>query len=338
MKRILRSAAAALAAIAVGSWLGSVGRPVAAFTLLNGAACGPNQLIYKINPDFRNSGAGSAQDQINAISAGASEWYNQSATPVQFVYGGTTTTTTVSTDTENVIFVRHEQPQDRLAETYRWVVGGSECRFDIIYYDGWPWGINPGGGVYDIQGVAAHEFGHALGLGHSPDPNVVMYASSYLDYTGSRSLSHDDVDGAEWLNGWRFGNGYHLEGVSFFTYDDDAGGGRVPLYRLYRGSPEDHFLSADWNEVVSATSSGYTNEGVIGYVYTWQPSDHVPLYRLHRSGHHLSTKDENERASAMNDGWTLEGVTGYVLVNPSGGAHAINRWHNVRYGDHVHGF
>lgn len=331
MKRVLRTSVAVAAAVVLGTWIGNSAGPAFAYTLLGGTACGQSQITYKINPDFGNPGAGSTQDQINAVSAGASEWYNQTATPLQFVYGGTTSTTMVATDTENVVFVRHEQPGDRVAEAYRWVIGGWECRFDIIFFDGWPFAVNPGGSTIDIQSVAAHEFGHALGLDHSADTSAVMYAASYYDSTWGRTLNHDDVDGAEWLNGWRYGNGYHLEGLTAYVYDADGGGDRVPLYRLYRGGPEDHFLSLN-----PAEASGYTNEGVVGYVYSWQPADHIPLYRLYKSGHHLSTKDENERAAAMGTGWILEGSTGYVLANPVSGTHALNRFHNVRYADYLY--
>ena len=50
----------------------------------------------------------------------------------------------------------------------------------------------------DLLTVAAHEIGHTLGLGHSDDPNALMYAA----YSGPhRSLGRDDITGIEGLYG-----------------------------------------------------------------------------------------------------------------------------------------
>jgi hypothetical protein len=57
-----------------------------------------------------------------------------------------------------------------------------------------------GGVGIDLATVAAHEFGHALGLAHSADPNALMYPF----YSGRRAfLSYDDIAGIRAIYGSR---------------------------------------------------------------------------------------------------------------------------------------
>ncbi|KAK8325812.1 hypothetical protein V6Z12_A11G076500 [Gossypium hirsutum] len=46
----------------------------------------------------------------------------------------------------------------------------------------------------DLETIAIHEIGHILGLGHSQDPNTIMYAY-YRPGTIKRNLGQDDIDG-----------------------------------------------------------------------------------------------------------------------------------------------
>ncbi|XP_069495153.1 matrix metalloproteinase-20-like [Ambystoma mexicanum] len=58
---------------------------------------------------------------------------------------------------------------------------------------------------YDLFNVVAHELGHALGLGHSKDPNALMYPKyKYFD-PSTYQLSLDDVVGIQSLYGPRSG-------------------------------------------------------------------------------------------------------------------------------------
>lgn len=51
------------------------------------------------------------------------------------------------------------------------------------------WTANPGAPGIDFVSVFLHELGHAIGLGHSTNPNAVMFRY----YNGRRTLDYDDV-------------------------------------------------------------------------------------------------------------------------------------------------
>ncbi len=72
--------------------------------------------------------------------------------------------------------------------------GGTDAG-DILFNSSEPWAINS---TYDIMTVAAHEFGHALGLGESTVSSAVMYGT----YDGTKQvLTSDDISGIDSIYG-----------------------------------------------------------------------------------------------------------------------------------------
>lgn len=68
----------------------------------------------------------------------------------------------------------------------------------ILHFDDDERWVNSSRQNVDLLTVAIHEIGHTLGLGHSDDPNAIMFAS----YRGPRrTLGEDDIDGIQRLYG-----------------------------------------------------------------------------------------------------------------------------------------
>ncbi|XVE68010.1 hypothetical protein DITRI_Ditri09bG0033900 [Diplodiscus trichospermus] len=64
------------------------------------------------------------------------------------------------------------------------------------------WSFNPTvRNQMDLESVAVHEIGHNLGLGHSDDPNAIMFPSIPIGTT-KRNLGQDDINGLRALYGY----------------------------------------------------------------------------------------------------------------------------------------
>jgi len=80
------------------------------------------------------------------------------------------------------------------------ISNGWRIRF---YGDAWNWHDGPGSvsGGMDLQGVACHELGHSLGLGHSSSGSATMYAYVSGSGTPQRSIQSDDINGVRYIYG-----------------------------------------------------------------------------------------------------------------------------------------
>jgi hypothetical protein len=80
----------------------------------------------------------------------------------------------------------------------------------VVWHDG-PQSPPNIDGHRDLQGVAAHEFGHALGLGHTSVLGATMFASSSVEETTLRSIEVDDQLGIQALYGVASGLKPHID-------------------------------------------------------------------------------------------------------------------------------
>lgn len=137
---------------------------------------------------------------LSALNAAASTWGAQGAN-FHFNNGGSSSNGTGacggSTDGNNTVGWG-AQSGSVLAVTCSWFSNGGSpfkaaVEFDMQIDPDWGWTTgNPI--TVDLQSVTLHEFGHALGLNHSPQSSAVMYAS-YTSGTNKRTPAQDDIDG-----------------------------------------------------------------------------------------------------------------------------------------------
>ena len=207
---------------------------------------------FYINPNFADQQAGTVNDQIRAILRGADEWYNKGKTNFRFRYEGRTTNVGFQApdnmtspqawrDLPNTVFVSAELTADCSTKSHDFAAititpslpGDTPeiLHFDICFNDNKVWNddINDGEGGEDIQAVATHEFGHALGLSHcrtdksleecrkdrlgkytgsnpspspqeaSGDPPQEATMSKRISGVSDRTFHHDDIAGIQSL-------------------------------------------------------------------------------------------------------------------------------------------
>ena len=159
-----------------------------------GHTWGTNQVVYYVNPSNLYVSDAAA---ISAIQTAASAWHDQSGANIQLVYGGTTSGSSLTWNNKNEVFFRND-PSAYIGETYWWYDGtGHLVDADIVLHEGYTYFAGSGcsNGIY-IEDVTIHEFGHALGLGHSEVANTTMEPAmpGYCD-TSQLTLEADDISG-----------------------------------------------------------------------------------------------------------------------------------------------
>jgi hypothetical protein len=165
---------------------------------LSGPVWAQAQTPYYINSanlDLAGSAAAAA------VRAGADTWLLQ-AGAFRFAYAGPSTQTTTTNDQINLVLFRDAANGSAIATTYWWSSGSRIIDADIVFWDGgftfFAGTTGCSGGFY-LEDIAAHEFGHVLGLGHSAVAGATMYPSVSSCNTGNRTLDPDDISGVRAL-------------------------------------------------------------------------------------------------------------------------------------------
>jgi matrixin len=165
---------------------------------LSGPAWPQAQTPYYINSANLDL-AGPAAEA--AVRAGADTWLLQ-AGAFRFAYAGPSSQTTNTNDQINLVLFRDAANGSAIATTYWWSSGTRIIDADIVFWDGgftfFAGTTGCSGGFY-IEDIAAHEFGHALGMGHSAVAGATMYPSVSSCNAGNRTLDPDDIAGVRSL-------------------------------------------------------------------------------------------------------------------------------------------
>jgi hypothetical protein len=153
---------------------------------------------YTVNPDGDHGLSEVAVDTL--ISAAICGWTDLVSGNLKFVHGGTTFIVGVSyIDDVNVIYFEDNwtEAPGLLAVTYLWsTTDGEIIGFDMaLNSEHHSWSIDGSPQANDLLNTLSHEFGHALGVDHSPVVELAtMYPTSPPGEVTKRDLHDDDVD------------------------------------------------------------------------------------------------------------------------------------------------
>jgi len=149
---------------------------------------------------------GLSEVAIDSMVAGAARsWGTSIKNGMQFSHTGKTSVSGVSYDDGvNAIFFDEDWTEDPalLGLTYVWSTAqGDIVGFDMaINSDDHAWSTDGRADSNDLLNTLSHEFGHALGVDHSPTVEAAtMYPASTLGEVLKRDLDEDDVDAILYL-------------------------------------------------------------------------------------------------------------------------------------------
>ncbi|KAM6970468.1 collagenase 3a [Aplochiton taeniatus] len=153
-----------------------------------------NQLTYRINnytPDMSQS------EVDNSIDRALQVWAK--VTPLRFtrIYSGTADIMIFFGRADHGDYYPFDGPDGTLAHAFAPGPGiGGDAHFD----DDETFTFRSTRG-YNLFLVAAHEFGHSMGLSHSNDPGALMYPVYSFSEPSTFSLPRDDINGIQSLYG-----------------------------------------------------------------------------------------------------------------------------------------
>ena len=156
-------------------------------------------VVYYINP------SGGPTNNLSAIRASMQTWTDVASSDFTFIDGGTTANASAGTnDGVNIVCFGPMGLTGTLAQNSFWYYpsSGHIIDSDIQFNTSYIWRIDGSPGVYDVQNIGTHEFGHSLSLAdlyNAVDSEKTMYSYGSAGETKKRSLHQDDIDGITYL-------------------------------------------------------------------------------------------------------------------------------------------
>jgi hypothetical protein len=165
---------------------------------------------FRVHPNFPPEDAGDRIRQLQVFDCAARAWTDQTRAEFRFVLEGEAESAGFMRDGVNTISWADADGEAALAVTCYFGRQGAMSDFDTIFFrstsgfeNRWSGAQEAPPKAWDIQAIAAHELGHALGLGHLPDPDSTMYFKVSQPGVGLRTLNDSDRECVETLYGRR---------------------------------------------------------------------------------------------------------------------------------------
>ncbi|MDQ6698776.1 MAG: matrixin family metalloprotease [Acidobacteriota bacterium] len=141
----------------------------------------------------------SNSDATRALKSAIESWSSIPTSAVRFAPLETTTKVNDPSDGVNV-FVFRDTPEIRSVigsavaiNLYSVLPGGQIADTDILFSPTRRFSTTMAAGTYDIESIAAHELGHALGANHSGILSATMFHATQPGQISQRRLSADDT-------------------------------------------------------------------------------------------------------------------------------------------------